>query len=186
MSINLSPAALLGGRRLGSLLGGHERPIVIELTEHARVEDYDAIRRRLLAFGPRVSLAVDDAGAGFASLRHVVELRPRYLKLDASLVRHVDRDLARQAMIVGMQQYAARVGCEVLAEGIEDEAELKAIREAGVPLGQGFLLRAASIPPEAGPGSAAGGRAVERPQRRRRPPDVAIAMSSRVAPPGSG
>jgi EAL domain-containing protein (putative c-di-GMP-specific phosphodiesterase class I) len=73
-----------------------------------------------------------------------VELRPRYLKLDASLIRHADRDPARQAMIAGMQQFAARIGCQVLAEGIELPAELDALRELGVPLGQGFLLTTAA------------------------------------------
>jgi predicted signal transduction protein with EAL and GGDEF domain len=85
-------------------------------------------------------LAVDDAGSGFASLRHVVELAPRFLKLDISLVRHVDRNLTRQAMIAGLSQFAARVGSEVIAEGIEEQTELEMLRELGVRFGQGYLL----------------------------------------------
>ena len=79
-------------------------------------------------------------GAGFASLRHVVELRPQFLKLDISLVRHVDQDPTRQAMIDGLSHFAGRIGCEVIAEGIEEPAELEMLKELGVTLGQGYLL----------------------------------------------
>jgi EAL domain-containing protein (putative c-di-GMP-specific phosphodiesterase class I) len=94
-----------------------------------------------------VDLAVDDAGSGFASMQHIVELAPRYLKLDVSLVRHVDRDLTRQAMAAGLCHFASRIGCEVIAEGIEDADELATLRTLGVPLGQGYLLGRPEPPP---------------------------------------
>lgn len=113
---------------------------MLEVTEHIEIDNYPAVGRAAARFGPTVSLAVDDAGAGFASLRHVVELRPRFLKIDISLVRHVDRDVTRQAMIAGLRHFAGRAGCEVIAEGIEQRVEMEMLRELGVTLGQGYLL----------------------------------------------
>jgi FOG: EAL domain len=140
LSLNASPDLILHSTELAALLADRSRRFVLEITEHVEIDDYAAVRAAVAALGPTVSLAVDDAGAGFASLRHVVELAPRFLKLDISLVRHVDRDLTRQAMIAGLSQFAARVGSELIAEGIEDSAELQMLRELGVPLGQGYLL----------------------------------------------
>ena len=85
-------------------------------------------------------MAIDDAGAGVANLHHIVELAPRFLKLDLSLVRHIDRDLSRQAMIAGLAHFAARTGCEIIAEGIEDRAELDMLHALGISFGQGNLL----------------------------------------------
>jgi EAL domain-containing protein (putative c-di-GMP-specific phosphodiesterase class I) len=140
LSLNASPDVILQRSELAGLLREQSRRIVLEITEHVVIDDYKAVRRAVASFGASVSLAVDDAGAGFASLRHVVELGPRYLKLDISLVRRVDRDPARQAMIAGLRHFAERVGCVVIAEGIEEPAELKMPRELGVGLGQGYLL----------------------------------------------
>jgi EAL domain-containing protein (putative c-di-GMP-specific phosphodiesterase class I) len=140
LSLNVSPNVILHPNELPGLLAGRSRRFVIEVTEHAEIGDYAAVRRAIAGLGPTVSLAVDDAGAGFASLRHIVELAPRFLKLDISLVRHVDRDLTRQAMVAGLTQFASRAGSQVIAEGIEDAAELEMLRDLGVPLGQGYLL----------------------------------------------
>jgi PAS domain S-box-containing protein len=140
LSLNASPDVILHSSELAALLAGRSRRIVLEVTEHVEIDDYPGVRLAVAGLGPTVSLAVDDAGAGFASLRHVVELAPRFLKLDVGLVRHVDRDPTRQAMIAGLSHFAARVGCEVIAEGIEERAELEMLRELGVPLGQGYLL----------------------------------------------
>jgi EAL domain-containing protein (putative c-di-GMP-specific phosphodiesterase class I) len=83
---------------------------------------------------------VDDAGAGYAGLRHILELKPQFVKLDISLVRHVDTDQARQAMVAGMAHFARKANCELIAEGIETEAELNELVRLGVPLGQGYLF----------------------------------------------
>ncbi len=140
LSLNASPEVILHSSELVALVAGRSRRILIEITEHAAIRDYGAIRHAVAALGPNVSLVVDDAGAGFASLRHVVELTPRFLKIDSSLVHHVDRDPNRQAMIAGLRHFAERVGCEVIAEGIEDPAELAMLRELDIPFGQGYLL----------------------------------------------
>lgn len=140
LSVNVSPAVLLEADGLTAALAGRTCPIVLEITEHVQIADYPAVRAALASLGRDVSLAVDDAGAGFASLHHVVELRPRYLKLDRSLVATVDADLTRQAMVAGLLQFAERSGCEVIAEGVETPGELAMLRELGIALGQGYLL----------------------------------------------
>lgn len=140
LSLNSSPDLILHPGLLPGLLTDRSRRFVLEVTEHAEIDDYTAVRRAIARLGPAVSLAVDDAGAGFASLRHIVELVPQFLKLDISLVHHVDRDVTRQAMVAGLAHFAARTGCDLIAEGIEEPAELEMLRELGVPFGQGYLL----------------------------------------------
>lgn len=140
LSVNVSPSVLLDIDGLAAALVRRNRPVVIEVTEHVAIEDYPAVRAAIAALGSDVSLAVDDAGAGFASLRHVIELRPQYLKLDRTLVGKVDRDLTRQAMVAGLVKFAERSGCRVIAEGIETGDELVMLRGLGIPLGQGYLL----------------------------------------------
>ena len=109
------------------------------MTEHAQISDYDAFRRAVRRLGD-VHLAVDDAGAGYASLRHILELGPRYAKLDISLVRGIDGDPQRQALAAGLAHFAARGGCQLIAEGVERQAEARALEDLGVEFGQGFLF----------------------------------------------
>ena len=145
LSLNVAPVVILQANDLAELLDGRHRRVVLEVTEHSPIDDYAALRQAVTKLG--VDLAVDDAGSGFASMQHIVELAPRYLKLDVSLVRHVDRDLTRQAMAAGLCHFASRIGCEVIAEGIEDAAELATLRTLGVPLGQGYHLGRPEAPP---------------------------------------
>jgi PAS domain S-box-containing protein len=140
LSINISPAVLPQLKQLAALAGLTERPLVVEITERMAIEDYGAARRLLRRHLPHARIAVDDAGAGFASLRHIAELRPAIVKLDIELVRNVHRDPAREALVAGMVHFAAASGCELIAEGIETEQERRALMRLGVTLGQGFLL----------------------------------------------
>lgn len=116
------------------------RPLILEITERTAVDDYPRTRKAVRALGDQVRLAVDDAGAGFASLRHIAELRPDYVKLDMGLVRRIDRDPARQALVAGMVHYALQSGCTLIGEGIETENERRVLRRLGVGFGQGYLL----------------------------------------------
>jgi EAL domain-containing protein (putative c-di-GMP-specific phosphodiesterase class I) len=139
LSLNASPALIRSGE-LGTRLRGCERSIVLEITEHVAIEDYRAIRDDLAALGPTVRLAVDDAGAGYASMRHILELAPDFVKLDISLVRQIDADPARQALVAGMGYFAAKRRMRLVAEGIETAAELDTLRSLGISYGQGYLL----------------------------------------------
>jgi len=140
LNLNVSPEFVLARKQLRTLLHGIRRHVVLEITEHAAIEDYEAFRTAIGGLGSGVELAVDDAGSGFASLRHILELRPAFVKLDRSLVADLDSDEARQAMIVGIGHFAKATGCRLIGEGVETEAELATLRDLGVPLGQGFLL----------------------------------------------
>lgn len=110
------------------------------------IDDYRAVRSAIDRLGPDVCVAVDDAGAGIANFSHLVELRPDLVKVDAGLIRDLDTDLARQAVVVGFVHFVVRADCGVLAEGIETAAERDTALALGVTLGQGFLFaRPASV-----------------------------------------
>ena len=140
LSLNVSPALLLERARLRRCLDGQVRFAVLEVTEHVAIENYSAIRDAVSSIGADVRIAVDDAGAGFASFRHILELRPDYVKLDIGLVRDIDTDDVRQALVAGIVYFAKKSGCRLIAEGIETEGERDQLRSLGVDLGQGFLL----------------------------------------------
>jgi EAL domain-containing protein (putative c-di-GMP-specific phosphodiesterase class I)/FixJ family two-component response regulator len=115
--------------------------VVIEITEHEQVDDYDALLTALdalRAMGVRV--AIDDAGAGYASLRHTLQLSPDIVKVDISLTRQIDTDRGKRALASALISFADEMGMAIVAEGIETEAELRTLRELGVRFGQGFFL----------------------------------------------
>jgi EAL domain-containing protein (putative c-di-GMP-specific phosphodiesterase class I)/DNA-binding response OmpR family regulator len=140
LSLNVSPALVLEVDRLAGILRRARVPIVLEVTEHVPIADYAAFRSAFALLGPSVRCAIDDAGAGFSSFRHIVELRPDFVKLDIGLVRSIERDSARQALVAGMVYFAAKTGCDLIAEGIETAAERDSLRSLAVDLGQGYLL----------------------------------------------
>jgi EAL domain-containing protein (putative c-di-GMP-specific phosphodiesterase class I) len=140
LSINLSADVLQHEPALSELFAAAERPLIVELTEHERIDDYEAVRFALERLGPNVKLAIDDAGSGFASLRHIFALQPAYVKLDMEWVRGIDRDPIRRALVSGLVYFGAETGCELIAEGIETNEELLALRELGIQLGQGYAL----------------------------------------------
>jgi EAL domain-containing protein (putative c-di-GMP-specific phosphodiesterase class I) len=98
------------------------------------------VREAVADLGPDVLLAVDDAGAGFASLRHVVDLHPHFMKLDRSWVTRIDSDHSRQALVAGLVGFCARTGTRMIAEGIERAEEKAVLQQLGVLYGQGYLL----------------------------------------------
>ncbi len=140
LSVNVSPALVMENHGLPELLQGVERPMVLELTEHERVDDYAALQGCLKGLGPDVRLSVDDAGSGFSSLRHVLTLQPHFVKLDLSLVRGIHLDQARQALVAGIEYFATETESRLIAEGIETEEEMEVLKRLDVELGQGYLL----------------------------------------------
>ena len=141
LNLNASPEFIIAGEPLRTLLAGNRRRLVlVEVTEHTAIADYPAFRAAMDALGPKVEFAVDDAGVGFASLRHILELRPAFVKLDRWLIAGLESDEARQAMIVGLSHFARATGCRLIAEGIETDRELAVLRALTIDLGQGYLL----------------------------------------------
>jgi EAL domain-containing protein (putative c-di-GMP-specific phosphodiesterase class I) len=140
LNLNVSPVLILAGDALRSLFEGTKRRLVLEVTEHSRVASYPLLLQAMTRLGPNVEFAVDDAGAGFASLRHILELRPAFVKLDRWLITDLETDSARQAMIVGLRHFAQATGCRLIAEGIETEDELAILQALRIRLGQGYLL----------------------------------------------
>lgn len=152
LSVNVSPAAVMSGKLGAALAAGIAQRIVIEVTEHAAVADYEQLQQALEPLRAQgMRLAIDDVGAGFASMRHVLNLKPDLLKLDVSLTRNVDGDAGRLAMAAALVTFAERTGCKVVAEGVETAAELDALRTVGVPFGQGYFLGRPAARAERGP-----------------------------------
>jgi EAL domain-containing protein (putative c-di-GMP-specific phosphodiesterase class I) len=141
LSLNVS-GGVLSRHSLVDLFAGLDRPLVLELTEHEAVDDYDALRRAFEALEAAlpvpVRLAVDDAGAGFASLRHILDLAPAVIKLDIRWIRGIDADPPRQTLVSGLVRFAAETGAVTVAEGVETEAEADTVEGLGVTMGQGY------------------------------------------------
>ncbi len=140
IALNVSPTTALDPRFCELLVGVAER-VVIEITEHAQVDDYDALRDALAPLRERgAQLAIDDAGAGFANLRHILRLAPDIVKLDLSLTQEIARDPAREAIASSLVGFAGGVGASIVAEGISSDEDLALLRTLGVDYGQGYHL----------------------------------------------
>ncbi len=141
LSLNVSPHTILDGELAARLAAAPLNRLVLELTEHAPVEEYAAIAASLAGLRQSgLRLAIDDAGSGYASFRHILQLQPDIIKLDQSLVRAIDRDPGRRALAAALTGFAGDTGSEVVAEGVETDAELAVLRELGIKAGQGYLF----------------------------------------------
>lgn len=115
--------------------------LVIEITEHDRVEEYAPLALCLSDFrGRGARVAIDDAGAGHSSMRHIMQLRPDLVKLDRSFIAGIDGSDIQRALVKSMVVFNAEAGSKLLAEGVETEEELATLIQLGVPLAQGYGL----------------------------------------------
>ncbi len=140
LAVNVSPSTVLHSGLIPAVRGC-EVPVVIELTEHAPVDEYRPVIEalgELRSFGVRV--AVDDAGSGYASLQHILRLLPDIIKLDLDLTRGVDVDPARRALAASLVVFGNEIGARIIAEGVETADELDALRHLGVRWAQGYHL----------------------------------------------
>jgi EAL domain-containing protein (putative c-di-GMP-specific phosphodiesterase class I)/ActR/RegA family two-component response regulator len=141
VALNVSPGALLTPAFQDLCTDGFCSRVVLELTEHVPVEDYDAVAYALLNFRARgLKLAADDTGAGYAGFRHLLGLDPDIIKLDISLIRDIHRDPTRRALTTALVRFAEETQRTLVAEGIENADELGAIRDLSVQWGQGYHL----------------------------------------------
>lgn len=141
LALNLSHRTTMSPRLLELFASSRAEFVMIELTEHERVEDYEGLEaalNELRRLGIR--LAIDDAGAGYSSLRHILALDPDIIKLDISITRDIDKDRRRRALARGLVAFAEEMESAIVAEGIETQAELDTMLELNVHFGQGFFL----------------------------------------------
>ena len=141
MTVNLSARALLRPSVQALLLGEPDPRVVVELTEHEQVADYPALLSALTACRTAgIGLGIDDFGAGHSSLRHVLHLDPDVLKLDLALVQGVADCARRQALVEAMLSFCRSTGAMLVAEGVENHEDLRALSGLGVEHGQGYAL----------------------------------------------
>ncbi|RZU51308.1 EAL domain-containing protein (putative c-di-GMP-specific phosphodiesterase class I) [Krasilnikovia cinnamomea] len=141
LTTNLSVEALLNSGVRTTLIAHADRNIIVEITEHSQVQDYAVLREaigELRAAG--ILIAVDDAGAGFASLSHILQLHPDIIKLDITFTRGIDTDPVRAALIRALVAFADEAGAMLVAEGVETPAEYDTLIAIGVRLGQGYYM----------------------------------------------
>jgi PAS domain S-box-containing protein len=138
--VNASPPTILSDGFLECFNGSADR-VTVEVTEHLNVGDYDGFATGL---GPLRraggKVAIDDFGAGYASLRNILKVRPELIKLDISLTEKINESPVAHALAHSLISFANEVGVRVVAEGIETEEELDALLELGFRYGQGFYL----------------------------------------------
>ena len=148
LSFNASPELVVDPRLAHLIDGAGHRPLIIEITEHAMVEDYRQLIAALASFRERgIRLAIDDAGAGFASLRHIVRLEPDLIKLDASLTQDLGDDPVRKPLATALLEFAERTDSLIIVEGIESSSDLATWRDLGAYAAQGFALVRPGSPP---------------------------------------
>jgi EAL domain-containing protein (putative c-di-GMP-specific phosphodiesterase class I) len=140
LGLNLSAATVAHPRAQEMLLRHADANLGVEITEHTPIADYQQLNADLLPLRTAgINIVVDDAGAGFASLSHILQLRPDTIKLDISLVRAIHHDPVRRALARSLVGFAHEIGAALIAEGVESEAEHATLAGLGVVYGQGYL-----------------------------------------------
>jgi EAL domain-containing protein (putative c-di-GMP-specific phosphodiesterase class I) len=141
VSLNVSPSTVLNGAIIDALKYVPLERIVLEITEHVSISDYMQLARVLEPLRKQgLRLAVDDAGAGYASFRHILRLEPDIIKLDISLTRDIDTDRTRRALAAALIRFAQETGSTIIAEGVETRSELNVLRNLGINMAQGYLI----------------------------------------------
>jgi len=142
LALNVSPVTLLSPELPTLFVDSPDcSRVVLELTEHLPVENYDIMHTALAHLRPRgARLAVDDTGSGYASFQHLLSLQPDVVKLDSSLTRGVHEDPARRALAAALVTFTEQVDAELVAEGIELSDELAAVEKLGIRWAQGYHL----------------------------------------------
>lgn len=149
VAMNVSPQTLLTPEFSDLLTRLPLDRVLLELSEHDQVEDYAALHGVLA--GPRAAgmrLAIDDVGAGFSSLRHIVLCAPDVIKLDRSIVDGVSGDPVLSTLVGALVEFAHGNGTLVVAEGVETAADVETLRALHVDLAQGWFFGRPG-PPEA-------------------------------------
>jgi EAL domain-containing protein (putative c-di-GMP-specific phosphodiesterase class I) len=149
LSLNISPATLMESDMVAVFAGMPLDRLILEITEHEVIEDYGALHTTLAPLRAKgMQVAIDDAGAGYSSMRQVLNVKPDIIKLDISLTRNIHAEPSVLAMAKALVAFSRETGSQTLSEGIEQEVELEALQRLGIDMGQGYLM-ARPMPPEA-------------------------------------
>ncbi|SDH14192.1 GGDEF domain-containing protein [Desulfosporosinus hippei] len=146
--LNINPLVLIDAefgsgntRKLLNEKGLTPSDVVLEITERSSIEDYSTFRDALDHYRNQGYLiALDDVGAGYSSLQSVAELHPDYLKIDRSLIKGVNADPIKWALLETFVTFSKRIGCRIIAEGVETEEEMRTVVQLGVDYIQGFYI----------------------------------------------
>ncbi|MEO0635703.1 MAG: EAL domain-containing protein [Pseudomonadota bacterium] len=141
LSINASPLTALSSEFQSIVMQSDPSRILLEITEHSHVPDYPELLNTLQALvWAGLRIAVDDAGAGYSSFQHIVQLRPDVIKLDMGLTRGIDQDPILASLASALIRFAGETNSKVVAEGIETASEQRTLIELGASHGQGWHL----------------------------------------------
>jgi len=141
LSINASPDTILNGHIERLIDAWPVNRLVLEVTEHAFVNAYSELETALQPLRERnLRLAVDDVGSGYANFQHILNLKPDLIKLDIAITRNIDSDSSRRALAAALVGFVTETGLEIVAEGVETDRELSALRQLGVRHAQGYFL----------------------------------------------
>lgn len=141
IAVNISPENVTSGAVARALAGKALDRIVLEVTEHVAIADYARFAAMLAPLRQKgLRLAVDDAGAGYASFRHILKLQPDFIKLDISITRDIDTDRTRRALAAALIRFTEETGSVIIAEGVETDSELDVLRRLHVNKAQGYFI----------------------------------------------
>lgn len=141
LAVNTSPDTIMSSEFVDTFNGIPLDRIVLEITEHAHVNDYASLLEVIAPLRRQgMRLAVDDAGSGYSSLQHILQLQPDVIKLDISLTSNIDQDRSRRALAAALIAFAGATDCKIVAEGVETATELQVLKGLGVHMGQGYFL----------------------------------------------
>jgi EAL domain-containing protein (putative c-di-GMP-specific phosphodiesterase class I) len=136
----------------------HDQPIFLEVTESVPLSHFAYCHSVLREIrGKGVSLAVDDLGAGYSNLKYIVDLKPEIVKLDRTLIADLAEDHRAQVLVRHIVRLCRELGALVVAEGIEQETEMKVVIDCGAHYGQGYYFARPAYP---APGVSATPRAI--------------------------
>ena len=141
LHLNVSPGVVMRPELAALLRQAPQERLILEITEHTHIDDYPALTAVLAPIrAAGVRLGVDDAGSGFSSMSHIVNLEPDIIKVDISLVRDIHLNKMRRAMVGALAEFARQAGPLVVAEGVEVEEERSVLVSLGVTAAQGYLF----------------------------------------------
>jgi diguanylate cyclase (GGDEF)-like protein len=116
--------------------------IVFEITERDAIKNIDTFTKTIEYFkDQKYKIAIDDAGSGYSGLNRICSISPSYIKLDMEIIRDIDKQFTKQAIVKSMYEFSKLADCSLIAEGIETEDELKTLIDIGVQYGQGYFIQ---------------------------------------------